>query len=88
MTTRSSIYADQGRRGVANLTAERPHQHDLGITISVGDLTPDQLAGMRVILEAEVQALVERVNTKTAYLTDQNVTWHVTFDGSRECGEH
>jgi len=85
MTTRSSIYADQGQRGAANLTAT--HRHDLGITISVGDLEPEQLREMREILEAEMRALVYRVNVKTAALTGQTVDWHVSYDGSRECGE-
>jgi hypothetical protein len=85
MTTRSSIYADQGQRGAANLTAS--HVHDLGITVSIGDLEPSQLREMRAILEAEMQALVERVNAKTAALTGQTVDWYVSYDGSRECGE-
>jgi len=86
MTTRSSIYADAGQAGADNLTWY--HQHDLGITISVGDLAPAQLVTMRAILEREVAAIVERVNTETAALTGQTVNWSVTYDGLRECGEH
>ena len=64
------------------------HHHNLGITISVGDLAPAQLVTMRAILEREVAAIVERVNTETAALTGQTVNWSVTYDGLRECGEH
>lgn len=64
------------------------HLHDLGITISAGDLEAGQLAEIRRILEAEVQALVERVNSQTAALTGSMVDWYVSYDGSRKCGEH
>jgi hypothetical protein len=86
MTTRSSIYSDQGQRGAANLTAT--HLHDLGITISIGDLEPAQLGVVRSILRAEVDALVERVNAATFHLTGQAVYWDVTLDGAARCGEH
>jgi hypothetical protein len=69
-------------------TTEAKHYHDLGITISVGDLEPEQLAAMRIVLETGVQALVKRVNDETSALTGQTVGWAVTYDGSRECGEH
>jgi hypothetical protein len=64
------------------------HRHDLGITISAGDLEVEQLAAMRRILEREVQALVERVNVETSALTGMKVGWFVSYDGSRECGDH
>jgi hypothetical protein len=64
------------------------HRHDLGITISVGDLEPMQLAAMRRILEREVQRLVERVNVETHAVTGTATGWYVSYDGSRECGEH
>jgi hypothetical protein len=71
-------------------TIETPtiHYHDLGITISASDLEAGQLAAMRAILEREVQALVERVNVETSALTGCQISWSVTFDGSRQCGEH
>jgi hypothetical protein len=72
----------------AATTTEAIHKHDLGITISAGDLEPEQLAAMRRILEREVQALVERVNVETYALTGTTVGWFVSYDGSRECGEH
>ena len=78
--------ADKGQQGAANPTWY--HQHDLGLTVGVGDLSPAQLVTMRGILEREVAALVQRVNAETAALTGQTVNWSVTYDGLRECGEH
>jgi hypothetical protein len=69
-------------------TAPTTHLHDLGISISAGDLEPAQLAAMRAILEREVQALVERVNIETFALTGTKVGWYVNYDGSVACGEH
>ena len=86
MTTRSSIYQDAGRSGAENLTDS--HQHDLGITISIGDLTPGQYREMRAILSQRIDALVREINADTESLTGQSVGYHVSFDGLRECGEH
>jgi len=69
-------------------TTAATHRHDLGITISVGDLEPEQLAAFRRILEREVQTLVERVNVETYAVAGTKVGWYVSYDGSRECGEH
>lgn len=80
---------DSVEREVAELFGVSPeHRHDLGITISVGDLQATQIVALRTILEREVQALVERVNSDTAALTGQRVGWFVSYDGYRECGEH
>ncbi len=70
------------------ITEKPVHRHDLGITISAGDLEAGQLAALRAILEREVGALVERVNAETAAVTGTEVGWYVSYDGSRECGEH
>jgi len=69
-------------------TETTTHLHDLGITISIGDLEAVQLREMREILEAEMRALVYRVNAKTAALTGQSVTFWTSYDGASECGEH
>jgi hypothetical protein len=64
------------------------HLHDLGITISVGDLDPMQLVVLRSVLSEEIAELVRRVNAETASLTGQEIDWRVSYDGSRECGAH
>ena len=61
------------------------HLHDLGISISAGDLEPMQIEALRSILEREVQALVERVNVETYPLMGTKVGWHVSYDGRNEC---
>jgi hypothetical protein len=67
------------------MTTETTHLHDLGITISAGDLTPEQMEAVRLVLRVQVQALVERINNE---IGETKVGWSTTYDGSRECGEH
>lgn len=64
------------------------HLHDIGFSIGGGDLTPAQLEAMREILARELEALCQRFNAKAGAVMDAKVYWHISYDGSRECGEH
>lgn len=69
-------------------TATTNHKHDLGITVSIGDLEPDQLRVLRRILFDAVSAAVDGVNDATFALTGEKAYAYVSYDGLRECGEH
>ena len=72
--------------GMSGMTTDTRCLHDLGITISAGDLEDAQLDAMREILEREVQALVERVNVETHLLVgNASVGWYVSYNGVAEC---
>ena len=76
----------QTTEGATTMTTETTrHLHDLGITISAGDLDPETLAKVRLYLQVQVQRLVEQTNIE---IGETKVGWSVTYDGNRECGEH
>lgn len=61
------------------------HRHDLGITISAGELDPETFEAVRLTLVVKLERLVAEINRE---IGAPKVYFSTTYNGSRECGEH
>lgn len=86
------------RNGANEMTTETTtHRHDLGITISAAevpaDLMPYLRAGLRQAIESAIEdwtkdSDLDIDDDMLARLGAISIDAFVSYDGSRECGEH